>query len=124
FPAPGAPEEEQLALEIDEFERGYPRLTLDLLTDVVHAARWQSEKLDPSSFTPHWSALAGKADRLFARLQAASIPTTGAGNAASWRALHHRLWSLRRLQVFDRERDARPLSSATLLEPGRDSIVD
>src|SRR5947209_20110287 len=35
FPARGNAEQERLAMEIDEFERGYPRLTLSLLMDVV-----------------------------------------------------------------------------------------
>jgi hypothetical protein len=37
FPAKGNGEQERLAMEIDEFERGYPRLTLSMMMDVVAA---------------------------------------------------------------------------------------
>ena len=37
FPVKGDPVQERMAIENDEFERGYPRLTLSLLMDVVSA---------------------------------------------------------------------------------------
>jgi hypothetical protein len=37
FPAKGNADQERLAMEIDEFERGYPRLTLSIMMDVVAA---------------------------------------------------------------------------------------
>jgi hypothetical protein len=37
FPAKGNGEQERLAMEIDEFERGYPRLSLSMMMDVVAA---------------------------------------------------------------------------------------
>src|SRR5581483_7395033 len=37
FPQKGNAEQEQFALELDEFERGYPRLTPALLLDVIQA---------------------------------------------------------------------------------------
>ena len=37
FPAKGNEEEVRLAMEVDEFERGYPRMTLSILMDVVVA---------------------------------------------------------------------------------------
>ncbi len=37
FPAKGNADQERLAMEIDEFERGYPRLTLSWMIDVVSA---------------------------------------------------------------------------------------
>ena len=44
FPAKGDAEQERLALETDEFERGYPRMTLSLLMDVVGACLAKAEK--------------------------------------------------------------------------------
>ena len=38
FPKKGVDAQERIAMEIDEFERGYPRVTLGLLIDVVAAA--------------------------------------------------------------------------------------
>ena len=37
FPAKGDADQERIAMELDEFERGYPRLTLSLMMDVVGA---------------------------------------------------------------------------------------
>ncbi|HEV7215524.1 MAG TPA: helicase HerA-like domain-containing protein, partial [Chloroflexota bacterium] len=44
FPAPGDAEQERLALELDEFERGYPRLTLSLMMDIVAACLAVADK--------------------------------------------------------------------------------
>ena len=43
FPQKGDAEQERIALELDEFERGYPRMTLSLLLDVVGACRQRAE---------------------------------------------------------------------------------
>ena len=37
FPAKGNAEQERIAMEIDEFERGYPRMTLSFLIDIAGA---------------------------------------------------------------------------------------
>ena len=37
FPQKGHEDQERLAMEIDEFERGYPRLTLTIMMDIVAA---------------------------------------------------------------------------------------
>ena len=44
FPKKGEAEQERLALELDEFERGYPRLTPALLLDVIQACHDHAEK--------------------------------------------------------------------------------
>jgi uncharacterized protein len=43
FPKKGDPEQERIALELDEFERGYPRMTLPLLMDVARACGDRAE---------------------------------------------------------------------------------
>src|SRR5262249_54865228 len=110
FPAKGNAEQERLALEIDEFERGYPRLTLSLLRAGVGACRARrdgarGEKASPGAaaealegWRPHSPLLAGDGARqaLRTRVNAANPP----GHVISWRALLGRLARLARLRVF------------------------
>jgi hypothetical protein len=125
FPEDGAtPEEqhrqEQFLLRLDEFERGYPRLKLSVLLDVVEQCKHAVTK---SSRTPYNQELrTDKArDVLKARLKKEDMP----GSASSWGKVHSVLWRLHRLKVFDRH-DARceHLRFANLLEPGRVSVID
>lgn len=134
FPERGNADQERLALDLDEFERGYPRMTLDLLMDVVAACLARSEKgskesrkgkdddEEPSNFRPKSTAFHSDAARamLGKRVHAANPP----GNAISWRAVLGRLSRLNRLGVFAGEGGARPMVYANLLTPGRLSVVD
>jgi DNA helicase HerA-like ATPase len=145
FPEKGASQEERakqerLALELDEFSRGYPRLTLSLLIDVVAAclsladrpareggrsrAKKESageEAVDLSGFKAFHPALRGPEGMaaLRKRLHAQRV----SGNAISWRALLGRLGRLNRLRVFDSPR-ARALAYKDMLRPGVVSLVD
>jgi DNA helicase HerA-like ATPase len=130
FPKKGNAEQERLAMEIDEFERGYPRLTLSLLLDVVAAAgrlaegssknKDQEESLTFSVMTP-WLAMTAGQQSLRKKLLSGARPD----HAISWRALLGRLGRLNRLRVFDvPDRVARPLIYTDLLEPGRVSVLD
>jgi DNA helicase HerA-like ATPase len=145
FPERGADAEararqERLALELDEFSRGYPRLTLSLFMDVVaaclHAAdraggdngrsrRRTEVEAEPSAnlgaFRPFNAAFQtpeGLAS-LRKRIHAMQV----SGNAISWRALMGRLSRLNRLRVFDSPR-ARALHYKDMLRPGTVSLVD
>ncbi len=121
FPKRGNAEQEQLALEIDEFERGYPRLELHFLMDVVAAALTKVDKGDLNELEPRHSALREHKDALIRRIEGARL----SASAISWRALLGRLAALNRLRVFDRpDRDAGPLTYAELLQPGRVTVVD
>lgn len=150
FPAKGNQEQEQIALELDEFERGYPRMTLPLLMDVVSACLARADKgpkqpkgkakdadeddgdSGPTFVpqTPELRAPAGKAV-LDKRINAANPP----GNAISWRGVMGRLGRLNRLKVFwgetdpnrdkARDKDAPlPMNYAALLKPGGLSVID
>jgi hypothetical protein len=119
---------------LDEFERGYPRMLLPLLMDVIGACLAQAEKpprsagrsrdADPDAeFQPRHKLLASPAGReaLRKRLHAANLP----GHAISWRALLGRLARLNRLKVFyDEEDGVKPLNYADLLRPGSVSVID
>lgn len=132
--------QERLAMELDEFSRGYPRLTLSLLIDVVGAclaaadrpARDGGKRSRPNlddndescslgNFRPYNDVLRtteGMAS-LRKRIHALNV----SGNAVSWRALLGRLGRLNRLKVFDNPR-ARPLAYQDMLRPGSFSLVD
>jgi len=137
FPAKGDGEQERMALELDEFDRGYPRMTLSLLMDVVSACvaraepkgdkkskKGDDEEAPQLAFTPYSAALKtpeGLA-ALTRRVHAANPP----GNVISWRALVGRLARLNRLKVFHGDRDGGvpPMNYKHLLQPGRVSVVD
>jgi DNA helicase HerA-like ATPase len=135
FPRKGYADEQRLAMELDEFERGYPRLTLSLLIDVAGACLARAEKSSRDSkkttdeedhgsdFRPYNACLATPEGRASLRTRTHAMHVRG--NAVSWRALLGRLWRLHRLKVFYDEADGvRPLTYADLLRPGQVSILD
>ncbi len=134
FPRRGNDDDERLALEIDEFERGYPRMTLPLLMDVVSMCLTRADRGSKESNktkdaepcdsiryrTPQLREKEGR-DALLKRVHAANPEA----QAISWRALLGRLSRLNRLKVFyDETGDVKPLSYKTMLEPGALSVVD
>ena len=129
FPAIKNEEQERIAMEIDEFERGYPRLTLTMMMDVVGACRRIVEAGSASKgetfveFTPVDKKLAapeGK-DALNKKIRAAGK----LDSPVSWRALLGRLGRLERLKVFDSPSPtAKPLNYRDLLKPGAVSVID
>jgi len=120
FPKKGDAEQERLAIELDEFERGYPRLTLSMLLDVVSACLASVEKKEPTPLRPELASEEGKRS-LETRIHAQGIP----GNPISWRALLGLLGRLNRLKVFDIEvQGARALTYRSLLRPGGVSVID
>ncbi len=136
FPALKNAEQERIAMELDEFERGYPRMTLSLLLDVVGAChakadrpakdgrkKKEEEEPEPLAFTPFNAELRSEAGMraLQTRLHTVSIP----GNAVSWRSLLGKLGRLNRLRVFYNERDGvKPINYPDLVLPGHVSVVD
>jgi DNA helicase HerA-like ATPase len=138
FPKKGSAEQQRLALETDEYERGYPRMTLALLMDVVGAClaradkgpkdgRGKGKKADeddedvPAAFewrTPVLRTSEGKS-KLATRVNAANPP----GNAISWRAVLGRLARLNRMKVFHDDGPP-PMTYAHLIKPGTVSIID
>jgi hypothetical protein len=135
FPTRGSAEQERIALELDEFQRGYPRLKLSWLMDVVAAClaqaekpakeggKWKQLEEQPRELRPRNSELAegqGK-EALQKRMHTVGVP----GNAISWRALLGRLGRLARLKVFDPPEGAsRLLLYRDLLQPGALSVID
>jgi hypothetical protein len=135
FPAKGSSEQEQMVMELDEFERGYPRMTLGILMDVVQACLKRADggtkksrkgddedepgfDVDPRSKelnTPDGRAALRK------RVHTANPP----GNAISWRSVVGKLARLNRLKVFYTDKpDPPPVNYAGLLKPGSLSVFD
>jgi uncharacterized protein len=133
FPPKDNAELQRMAMEIDEFERGYPRLTLTILMDVVAAClkmadtprrEGRGKDAEPTlEFTPQDARLAAPKG-----LQALRRRIHGGqrvDHAISWGALLGRLGRLNRLKVFDVfSEGGKPLDYKTLLEPGKVSVVD
>ncbi len=127
FPKRG---EERQALEIDEMETGYPKMTLLQLIDVASVFadmaangkddREGSRSADGSRAFPTQSPeLRGKESQIKQRAAAARAP----GNAISWRGLLGKLWRVQRLQVFDNPK-AQPLDHQALIQKGSVSVID
>jgi len=135
FPKPGDKEQERLAMEIDEFERGYPRLTLSIMMDVVAAclrvaespkgsSRSKEKEPEPTvELAPFDTRL--KSTRGVESLRTRIYSGPRPDQPVSWRALLGRLARLNRLKVFDNNDDgATPVIYKNLLKPGTLSVVD
>jgi hypothetical protein len=142
FPKKGNSDQERIALELDEFERGYPRLTPALLLDVIQACHDHAEKppkegrgrkkeqdaddnAEPVRVSrPRCKHL--QDEKGAAELRKLIHSNTIPGHAISWRALIGRLSRLHRLKVFfTEEKDGvRPLNYKDLLKPGAVSVLD
>lgn len=107
--------------DLDEFERGYPRLTLSLFLEVVGVCK---AKVTKATFEPFNAELRSEAAQqvLKQRLHDKDMP----GNASSWGKLYSVLWRLHKLRVFHggpRVR-ARPMDYSALLRTGQVSVID
>lgn len=115
-----AARQERIAERLDEFERGYPRLKLSFLLDVVDACKARVTKAVKEPYNAELRTAEGKA-ALKRALDSRDVP----GNAASWGKVASLLWRLHRLRVFDASSGgARPLVYRDLLRPGRLSVID
>ncbi len=112
--------QERMVLRLDEFDRGWPRLTLSLFLDIVGFCKAAVTK---AAFTPYNTVLrTPEAQALFKQqLNPKEMP----GIASSWGKLQSVLWRLHRLKVFDRHRvGGRFINYEELLQPGQVSVFD
>jgi DNA helicase HerA-like ATPase len=140
FPAERNAEQEQIAAELDEFERGYPRMTLRMLMDVTAACleradsaggskkkRGQADEDDEDgdSFRVEPKSKAFDNPKGIAAIKKRIHTANPPKNAISWRGLMGRLGRLNRLKVFTEE-DAGPppVTYKNLLKPGSLSVFD
>jgi DNA helicase HerA-like ATPase len=125
FPVAGAPaadkdKQERIILRLDEFDRGWPRMTLSLLLDVVGLCKSKAAK---TPFVPFNAVLKTEAAEhaIHKHLDPKQMP----GSVSSWGKVLSLLWRLNRLKVFDRHTaGAQFLTHGALLKPGQVSVVD
>ena len=112
FPKSG---EEQQAVEIDEFETGWPGITLSLLIDVAGMImnRLLEKPLEPFNYQ-----LKNNLDRITHRIEA--VVTS---HEISWGALLSKLWQLQRAKVFDIS-GSKELPFQEMIKPGQVTVVD
>lgn len=116
----GKERQEKLILRLDEFDRGWPRMTLSLLLDVVGLCKAKVAKAPFTPFNDAFKTAAGE-KAINKHLDPKQMP----GNVSSWGKLLGMLWRLHRLRVFDRHTaGAKFLNHAELLKPGRVSVID
>jgi len=117
FPRKTASEEERMALEVNEFEGGYPRMTLSYLLDIVSCFL---STLAGTDYEPYNDEFKGKDKVARVKTRVAAIKTS---SEPSWRALIGKLARLQRTNVFDR-RNAKAIDFQQLIRPSTVSVID
>src|SRR6266496_2177876 len=128
---PVTDEDKQLLFELDELERGYYKMNVEHMYDVVRACAdlVAGEKLEGNApdakenfrFRFRSPEIYKSASIVTSILKAEKrdLPT----NVGSWRVVLGRLSQLIRMKIFD-NKDAGPLTYADLTLPGHVSIID
>jgi hypothetical protein len=120
-------EDHRKLYDLDEFERGYYKLDLKLLYDVVAACQKKAAKEELTdgenlTFPSQWIKNRKKEEqkKFLSLFKDADFKSD---NVASWRAIqgHFGLWI--RLKIFDNP-DAKPFNFEELTKPGRVTILD
>jgi uncharacterized protein len=117
FPKKNNADEERMTLELNEFETGYPYLTLSFLIDVANFILASLAHTDYEPFNNEF-----KSDQARMKIQA-RIAMLQTNNENSWKALLGKLWRLKRTDVFD-NLGANPIPFDKLCKPGRTIIID
>ncbi len=122
---PASPADRDRLIELDEFDGGYPRMTLAMLRDIINVcadrADSDGKKADDAGeprplFSPELRDHNAKVRQGVAK---AKPP----GHVPSWMALLGKLNRLVRLGLFD-SNQADPIDPSTLTEPGRVTVLD
>lgn len=149
FPRKGHERDDNaLVLEVDEFDRGWPQMTLEhlcyVVSGVINIAEGKDEEpmLRAPGFHGQWLKIASVLRGQFGGQPAedgdedsdsgkhgrrGSSRGSGPkfGNVQSWKVLSSRVTRIRKLGVFDPESSAGgPLSYNQMLQPGRVNIID
>jgi hypothetical protein len=114
---PATKDDENLLLELDELETGYPKLTLSYLLDITGIIRHEvgKEQGDPQPFNPVFRDNLKRVQQ-----RTAQIKTS---HELSWLALMGRLGRINRLKIFDNPR-APAINYYDLIKPGQVSVID
>ena len=122
---PASRDDTDLLLELDEFDGGYPRMTLAMLRDVINVccdrAETEGKKGDDGGERrPLYSRELKPHEDAVRKAVAAARPPA---SYVSWMALVGKLNRIVRLGVFDNA-DAEPVNAASLTAPGRMTVFD
>lgn len=115
---PSNDKEKDELLELDEMETGYPRLTLEMMYDIVRAcAHVVADEPDYPYFRTKKFFTAR--DSIMRTIRASNLP----GHVWSWRKVQGSLSRLLRLGIFDNEETESP-DYESMTKPGNVTIVD
>ncbi|PWS34391.1 DUF853 domain-containing protein [Falsiroseomonas bella] len=115
---PADDEEQRQALEIDELQSGWPRMTIEMMLDVVGAAIEMIEG-DIDRYKGRTNGFRGHETTLKQTLNARKIEK----DSRSWKAIAKRLWRMKKAGVFAETQEER-IDVDEMLVPGQISIVD
>ncbi|MDI3315943.1 MAG: ATP-binding protein [Mycobacterium sp.] len=113
-------EQERQVLELNEFEEGYPTLTLSKVIDLASVFLAVADHASTDDLDLYNREFQG-AQAMAAILK--RVNATKPQHAVSWRATLARLWRLHRMRIFDQPRYP-ALRYGALLRPGQVSIID
>ncbi|MER3543272.1 MAG: DUF853 domain-containing protein [Chloroflexota bacterium] len=116
---PATDQEKEELLELDEMERGYPRLTLDRLYDIVRLCADTVAQENVMETRLRTREFAQNRDLILQRIRQAQLP----GYPTSWRKVQGHLARLLRLRIFDNPQAPAP-NYAQMTQPGRVTIID
>jgi DNA helicase HerA-like ATPase len=117
FPKKGVAAEEREAIELNEFETGYPRMTLSHVIDIGTFFLNSLAGTESEQFNAEFRPPAAQA-QIKKRVGAVST-----NNEISWKALLGKLYRLNRLRIFDNPK-ANAIPFEQLVQPGRTSLID
>ena len=112
--------EERQVLELNEFDEGYPKLTLAAVMDLVRASLAVAEKSDLTGLVMNTQAFRSSDART--KIMQRVAPTKPS-SPVSWRTTLSRLWRLEKLKIFDQPKHP-IIDFEEMLAPGQVSIVD
>jgi hypothetical protein len=109
--------EEDLLLDLDELETGYPKLTLSYLLDIVGIIRHEvgKEQGDPQPFNQVFRDNLKRVQQRTGQIRTS--------HELSWLALLGRLGRINRLRIFDNPK-APAVQYSELTKPGQVSVID
>jgi DNA helicase HerA-like ATPase len=116
YPRKGTSEEKE-SLDLNEFESGYPRMTLSQIIDIAGFFLGHLSKTEYEPYNDEFKSPQAK-KQINQRVGAVST-----NNEISWKAMMGKLWRLHRTNVFDRSGTA-AIDFSEVIKPGRVTIID
>ena len=114
---PVSRDEQQQALETDELENGWPKMTIEMMLDVISGAIAHCQKLDKFDFPPMY--FKGREDLILQTVKERKIEAS----KPSWLGVSKKLWKLKRAKLFS-ENSAALINVDEMLGAGKVSIID